>query len=194
MAFRSSTFRISTVCTGNICRSPMAEYLIRRTAEERGMDAPGTEQGRERGGVVVDSFGISDEEQGNPADPRAQALLVRQGMDPSGHRARQITAEDLQRADLVLALDLNHLRALRHLADQHSASEDPERLHRKIRLLRTFDPEVRDQPEDQLGIYDPWYGEDSDFETTYQMIRAAVPGVLDFAAEQLDQTGSPDRD
>ena len=160
-------FHITTVCTGNICRSPMAEYLIRQAAEDSGLTADG------EGGVVVDSYGISDEEQGNPADPRARALLEEHSMDPSGHRARQLTAEALDAADLVLALDLNHLRALRRMA----TDEQRER----IRLMREFDPEVAGQPEDELGIYDPWYGDESDFQTTFEMIRAAVPGVIDHA-------------
>ena len=47
--------------------------------------------------------------------------------------------------------------------------------------MREFDPQVAGQPEDELGIYDPWYGDESDFQTTFEMIRAAVPGVIDHA-------------
>ena len=78
-------YRIVTVCTGNICRSPMAEYLLRRAAEESGLD-----------GVVVDSAGVSDEEQGNPIDPRARKVLARLGIDTQDHSARQVTRRDLR--------------------------------------------------------------------------------------------------
>ena len=158
-------YRIITVCTGNICRSPMAAYLIRRAAREAGLD-----------GVVVSSAGISDEERGNPVDPRARTVLVREGIDPSDHSARQFEAAELTDADLVLALDVDHDRALRRMADEAQAG--------KIRLLREFDPAVAHREREDLGIYDPWYGDPGDFEAAYEMIRAAVPGVIEFAAQQ----------
>ncbi|KTR39246.1 MULTISPECIES: low molecular weight protein-tyrosine-phosphatase [Rothia] len=157
--------RIITVCTGNICRSPMAEYLIRRAVERA--DLPE---------VTVESFGISDEERGNPVDPRAARVLQAEGIDASGHRARQVTAADLAAADLVLALDLPHERALRSLAETERDAE-------KIHLLREFDPEAAHLKHRSLGIYDPWYGDEEDFETTFEMIDAAVPGVVDWARE-----------
>ncbi|WP_342742325.1 low molecular weight protein-tyrosine-phosphatase [Kocuria massiliensis] len=157
-------YRIVTVCTGNICRSPMAEYLLRRAAEESGLD-----------GVVVDSAGVSDEEQGNPIDPRARKVLARLGIDTQDHSARQVTRRDLADCDLVLALDLPHEKALRRMAsDEEQAS--------KIHLLREFDPAVSDQAHEDLGIYDPWYGDASDFEATFAMIRDAVDGVIEEAS------------
>lgn len=160
--------RIVTVCTGNICRSPMAEYLLREQARQQGLE-----------GVVVESRGVSDEEEGKPMDPRAAAILRREGMDPSAHRARPVQPGDLREADLVLALDLPHLRALRRMAPDQEARE-------RIRLLRAFDPAAADLAEDQQGIYDPWYGGEEDFETTYGMISEAVPGVLDWIRGRRD--------
>ena len=76
-------YRIAVVCTGNICRSPMAELALARELDRAGLS----------GSVAVDSGGISDEEHGNPVDPRAARVLEREGLDPSGHSARQVTPQ-----------------------------------------------------------------------------------------------------
>ncbi|MGO2048462.1 MAG: low molecular weight phosphotyrosine protein phosphatase, partial [Brachybacterium tyrofermentans] len=89
------TYRILTVCTGNICRSPMAEYALREAAQQAGL---GDE-------VEVSSVGTTREEVGNPIDRRAGELLRRHGIDPSAHRARHLSDQELEDADLVLALD-----------------------------------------------------------------------------------------
>ncbi|WP_269928342.1 low molecular weight protein-tyrosine-phosphatase [Kocuria massiliensis] len=161
-------YRIVTVCTGNICRSPMAEYLLRRAADQAGLP-----------GVVVDSAGVSDEERGNPIDPRARDVLSRLGIDTSDHAARQVTRKDLADSDLVLALDVPHYRALRRMASDESQEQ-------KIRLLREFDPQVGDRALEDLGIYDPWYGDASDFEATFTMIDDAVNGVVEEAARHAE--------
>ena len=160
--------RIITVCTGNICRSPMAEYLIRRAVERA--DLPE---------VTVESFGISDEERGNPVDPRAARVLQAEGIDASGHRARQVTAADLAAADLVLALDLPHERALRGLAETERDAE-------KIHLLREFDPEAAHLKHRSLGIYDPWYGSERDFVYTTGLIDAAARGLINHLKQEGD--------
>lgn len=69
-------------------------------------------------------------------------------------------------------MDTNHYRALKRMAPSDEAAA-------KVRLMREFDPAVADQPLDRLGIYDPWYGDMSDFYETFQMIRDAVPGVIE---------------
>ena len=160
--------RIITVCTGNICRSPMAEYLIRRAVERA--DLPE---------VTVESFGISDEERGNPVDPRAARVLQGEGIDASGHRARQVTPADLAAADLVLALDLPHERALRGLAETERDAE-------KIHLLREFDPEAAHLKHRSLGIYDPWYGSERDFVYTTDLIDAAARGLINHLKQEGD--------
>ena len=142
----------------------MAEYLIRRAAEDEGLT-----------GVAVTSAGVSDEEQGNPIDPRARRVMQRLGIDTDGHTAQQITPKDLEDNDLVLALDVPHYRALRSMA-----SDDEQRA--KIRLMREFDPSAADEPLEKIGIYDPWYGDDSDFDRTFGMIEDSVAGVIDEAS------------
>ncbi len=158
-------YRVMTVCTGNICRSPMAAVVLRaRLAAAELADE-----------VVVDSTGISDEERGNPVDPRARRVLVAHGYpDGDGHRARQVHAADLAANDLVLPMTAAHARALRRLALDGQAD--------RIVLLRRFDPsaprvdDLRD--EHRLDIDDPWYGGPDDFEDCLAQIEAAADGVV----------------
>lgn len=148
------------MCTGNICRSPMAEHLLRAALQDAGID-----------GVEVDSAGTSDWEIGRPMDPRAAELLTRQGLDPSNHAARQFAAEDFADTDLVLALDTDHFGALRRLAGNETDRS-------KVHMLRSFDPAVAQEAPAQQGIYDPWYGDEADFAITEQLINAALPGLV----------------
>ena len=153
-------YRITTVCTGNICRSPMAEHLLRAALQDAGLE-----------GVDVDSAGTSDWEIGRPMDPRAAELLTRHGLDPSHHVARQFTAEDFAGTDLVLALDTDHFGALRRMAGNETDRS-------KVHMLRSFDPSVAQKAPTEQGIYDPWYGDEADFAITEQLINAALPGLV----------------
>lgn len=147
------------VCTGNICRSPMAEKVFAHELEVAGL----ADQ------VRVTSAGIDSWHVGEPADPRAAKLLRRHGYT-DGHVARQIDADALS-ADLLVALDRGHRRALLRRV------RDPER----VRLLRSFDP---DAPED-ADVPDPYYGGIEGFEEVLDMIRAAMPGLLDWVRKNL---------
>lgn len=174
----SRPYRVMTVCTGNICRSPMAEVVLRQRLADAGL-----------GDVVeVDSTGVSDEEHGNPVDPRARAVLRQHGYPTGeGHRARQVRASELAERDLVLPMTAAHARALRRLVDGDPALTD------RIRMLRTFDPAAPaepGQPEHVLDVDDPWYGPDSGFETTLAEIEAAADGIVAHVRAALD---APDR-
>lgn len=98
-------FRVCFVCTGNICRSPMAESVFRSRLQEAGLD----------GLVEVDSAGTGGWHEGDGADHRTVSVLAAGGYE-SGHTARQFSASWFSRLDLVIALDAGHLRTLRHLA------------------------------------------------------------------------------
>ncbi|MGO1976951.1 MAG: low molecular weight protein-tyrosine-phosphatase [Brachybacterium tyrofermentans] len=150
------TYRILTVCTGNICRSPMAEYALREAAQQAGL---GDE-------VEVSSVGTTREEVGNPIDRRAGELLRRHGIDPSAHRARHLSDQELEDADLVLALDHDHVGPLRHLGGDG--------LDGRLHMVRDFAPE----PVDDTGIRDPWWGDESDFELAWEQITDATDGIL----------------
>ncbi|MEV5754390.1 low molecular weight protein-tyrosine-phosphatase [Actinoallomurus sp. NPDC052308] len=157
-------YRVTFVCTGNICRSPMAEHVFRRHAEEEGLD------------VEVDSSGTGHWHVGDPADERTVATLRRAGYT-SAHRARQFEAAWFDRYDLIIALDQGHQRDLRYLAPDEEAAA-------KIRLLREFDPDAG-----HLDVADPYYGRNSAFEEVREQIEAAVPGLLDHVREQLKNAG-----
>lgn len=153
------TFRIMTVCTGNICRSPMAEVVLRAHLEAAGLAA------------VVDSTGVSSEEQGNPMDPRAVATLRGAGYEPPRHTARRVRPDELAERDLVLAMTASHAAALRRLAPEHAD---------KVVMLRAFDPAAPvGGAEHLLDVDDPWYGDRSAFATTLAEIEAAAPGIVD---------------
>ena len=159
----ATTYRIAFVCSGNICRSPMAEAVVRGRAEQEGLgDA-----------VAVESFGTGDWHVGHPADPRAVAALAGAGYDGSEHRARQFQRGHFDEADLVIALDSGHEHALRTLA----ASEED---RAKVRLLRSFDPDAGSS-----DVADPYYEEDDAFVEVLEQVEAAAPGLLEHARREL---------
>ena len=166
------TFRVMTVCTGNICRSPMAEVVLRDRFEAAGLGAR----------VVVDSSGISSEERGNPIDRRARAVLAEHGYPVPARAARQVRATDLLAADLVLAMTAVHARALRRLA-----GPDADR----VVMFRSFDPAApRVAPgagEHVLDLDDPWYGGPADFEDCLAQIEAAADGIVACVRDALAQ-------
>ncbi|WP_285727615.1 low molecular weight protein-tyrosine-phosphatase [Psychromicrobium xiongbiense] len=165
----TSPYRIVTVCTGNICRSPMAEFMLRQALDAAGLGSR----------VEVDSAGTTDWERGNPIDPRSARVLRSHGVDDAaGHRARKITEADLAGSELVLALDTDHLD---WLLRQASAAD-----RHKIRLLREFDPDAEPAADPaELGIADPWYGTAEDFDQTYRLIAAALPGIVRHVSERM---------
>jgi protein-tyrosine phosphatase len=145
------------VCTGNICRSPIAEKVFVHELEQAGLaDA-----------VQVSSAGTGSWHIGSPADERAMAVL-RTGGYAVEHVARQVDAEQLG-ADLIVALDRSHERALRTMVPE------PDR----VRLLRSFDPDSPAGAE----VPDPYYGDDDGFAAVLEMIRAAMPGMLAWIRE-----------
>lgn len=161
-------YRIVTVCTGNICRSPMAEIMLTRAFEESGLADD----------VLVDSAGTTGWEAGNLIDERAAAKLTELGLDSATHRARKFDPNWYAERDLILALDVDHYEDLR--------LEAPDAESRgRVRMLREFDPSTAGTPVSELGIYDPWYGDRADFEATWQMIHDAVPGIVQYVTEEL---------
>ncbi len=142
------------VCTGNICRSPIAEKVFAHELERAGL----------ADGVRVSSAGTGGWHIGDPADARAAALLRAEGY-PHAHAARQVDAEQLG-ADLIVALDHGHRRTLQAMVPERD----------RVRLLRSFDPASPDGAE----VPDPYYGDDDGFAEVMGMVRAAVPGLLDW--------------
>ncbi|MFF4270584.1 low molecular weight protein-tyrosine-phosphatase [Streptomyces sp. NPDC001536] len=158
------TYRVCFVCTGNICRSPMAESVFRARVEEAGLG----------GTVEVDSAGTGGWHEGDDADPRTVSVLEEHGYD-SAHTARRFQPSWFSRLDLVIALDHGHLRALRRLAP---TPEDAA----KVRLLRSYDP----SSVDDLDVPDPYYGGMDGFEECLEMVEAASEGLLAAVREDVE--------
>ncbi|BBX96953.1 low molecular weight protein-tyrosine-phosphatase [Mycobacterium lacus] len=160
----SDPLHVTFVCTGNICRSAMAEKVFADQLRRRGLgDA-----------VRVTSAGTGNWHVGDGADERATRVLRAHGY-PTGHRAAQLDADHLS-ADLVVALGRNHVRMLRMLGVEEA----------RIRMLRSFDP--RSGPY-ALDVEDPYYGDYHDFEEVLAVIEAALPGLHDWVDERLGQDG-----
>jgi protein-tyrosine phosphatase len=158
-----SVYRVCFVCTGNICRSPAAEVVVRALIERA--DLPGVE---------VDSCGVGDWHTGAPADPRALRALTASGYEGRPHRARAFEAAWFRERDLLIALDRSHARMLRSWATNDDARA-------KIRLLRSFDPGVEaDEKDPLIDVKDPYYEPDSAFTTMVAQIEAAGAGLLEY--------------
>lgn len=146
------------VCWGNICRSPIAERVAQGQAEREGLHD-----------VRFTSAGTSSEELGEPIDRRAQRVLAAAGYSSGGHRAHQISADEIRAADLVIAMEELHLSRLRRLVPDAD----------NLALLTDFDPEAAPGS----GVPDPWYGPASGFDDTLSAIESAMPGVMDRVRE-----------
>ncbi|HSK60193.1 MAG TPA: low molecular weight protein-tyrosine-phosphatase [Actinomycetospora sp.] len=141
------------VCSGNICRSPVAEKVFRARLAEAGLEDA----------VTVSSAGIGDWHVGEPMDRRAAGTLRERGYDTT-HTARRIDAEQLD-ADLLVAATEDHVR------DLVAAGADPGR----VVLLRAFDPEAPEGAE----VPDPYYGGPGGFDEVIGMVEAAMPGLVE---------------
>lgn len=150
------TYRVCFVCTGNICRSPMAESVFRARVEDAGLD----------GSIEVDSAGTGDWHEGENADPRALSVLEEHGY-ALDHTARRFEPSWFARLDLVIALDHGHLKALRLLAPTEKDAA-------KVRLLRSYAPAA----DDDLDVPDPYYGGRDGFEECLEMVEEASAGLL----------------
>jgi len=152
-------YRICLVCLGNICRSPMAEAVLRAGLDRAGL----------AGAVVADSAGTGDWHVGGGMDRRARAELARRGYDGAAHRARQVAPSWLAERDLVLGMDRQNVADLRRMAGDDPAERD------RIRLLRSFDPRSGSGAE----VPDPYYGEGASFGLVLDLIEAAAAGLAE---------------
>ena len=150
-------FHVVFVCTGNICRSPMADVVFRALAARAGL--------ADR--VVSTSAGTGDWHVGERADHRTIEALTRRGYDGSAHRAKQFTADAFRGNDLVVALDRSHERILQNWAANEDESD-------RVALLLAFDPAAMGQ----LDVPDPYYADQAMFDDVLVMVETAVEALL----------------
>ncbi len=164
-------YRVCLVCLGNICRSPMAETVLRAELAAAGLD----------GAVVVDSAGTGDWHVGDAMDPGARAALASRGYDGSTHRARQIQPSWLARRDLILAMDARNLADLRRMARRSGVQGDD-----RIRLFGEVGGLTEAGDRD---IPDPWGGGADQFGHVLDLLSAAAPVIAGGLARLLEPGG-----
>lgn len=144
--------KILFVCHGNICRSPMAEFILRDMLERTGRE----------GEIAVSSAAVSREELGNPVYPPARRILAAHGIRCEGHAARQMSAQDYEKYDLLIGMDSSNITRMRRIC-----GGDPDG-----KMSRLLDHTCR--PGD---VADPWYT--GEFETTWRDIEEGCRALLD---------------
>jgi protein-tyrosine phosphatase len=185
-------YRVCLVCLGNICRSPMAETVLRAKLAAAGL------AGETAPAVVVDSAGTGDWHVGDAMDPAARAALASRGHDGSAHRARQFQPSWLPRRDLILAMDARNLADLRRMAQTllppspggpippdppggGTTSPSPPGHAGRIRLFSEVGglSGTRDIP-------DPWGGGPDEFGHVLDLLGAAAPVIVARLARLLE--------
>ena len=151
--------KILFVCHGNICRSPMAEFVMKDLVKKAGLENQ----------FRIESAATSTEELGNPVYPPARRKLAEHGIDCTGKTARRLTGSDYGKYDLLIGMDRANLRNM-----QRICGGDPEG---KIQLLLAY----ADRPGDEVA--DPWYT--GDFETTWRDVLAGCRGLLEACKENM---------
>lgn len=154
---------VLVVCTGNICRSPTGEAVLRAAAERRGL--------ADR--VQVASAGTHDYHVGDTPDSRAMKHARRRGYDLSTLRASQVSPSDFQSYDYILAMDRGHLRILRTMAPREA----------RARLGLFLEASAKWRGED---VPDPYYGGPDEFERVLDMVEEAAERWIDRIAAELD--------
>ena len=145
--------KILFVCHGNICRSPMAEFVMKDLVKKAGLEQK----------FHIESAATSTEEIGNPVYPPARRELAAHGIGCAGHAARQLTRADYAAYDLLIGMDRANLRNMRRIC-----GGDPEG---KIHLILEYAGRSGQE------VADPWYT--GDFEATWRDVLAGCRGLLD---------------
>lgn len=139
------------VCHGNICRSPMAEFVMKSLVAQAGLESK----------FQIESAATSTEEIGNPVYPPAKQKMAQHGISCKGKTARQITKSDYEHYDYIVVMDANNLRNIKRIVGNDTMN--------KISLLMDYTNTPRD-------VADPWYT--GDFEATWRDVNKGCNGLL----------------
>ena len=163
--------RITAVCLGNICRSPIAEAVLRDRIDRAGLSHL----------VSVDSAGTGDWHIGYPTDPRSQAILTQNGYELS-QSARQITSSWMAELDIILVMDSSNYTNVEALIRE--SGQEPE-----LYMMRSFDPELSHLGEvhPDLDVPDPYYNKDEGFALVLDMIERAADAFVAGLPARLNQ-------
>ena len=143
--------KILFVCHGNICRSPMAEFVMKRLVRERGIERD----------FIIESAATSREELGNPVYPPARRMLARHGISCSGKNAVRMTKSDYDKYDYIVAMDSMNVRNIMRIIGSDTKS--------KVSMLLDFTDHPR-------SVADPWYT--GDFDSTYSDVTEGCQALL----------------
>ncbi len=143
--------KILFICHGNICRSPMAEFVMRHLVSERGLEKE----------IFVSSAATSTEELGNPVYPPARRMLEKHGISCMGKTARQMTKADYDAYDYLIAMDHHNLRNMKRFVGEDSKG--------KVSLLLSHTQRPG-------NVADPWYT--GDFQATWKDVNEGCLGLL----------------
>jgi protein-tyrosine phosphatase len=146
--------KVLMVCLGNICRSPIAEGVLRHKADQQGLN------------YIVDSAGTAAYHVGEPPDPRMQMTAQKHGIDISGQRARQFSFDDFDDFDIIYAMDQSNYDNIISLADTEEQKD-------RVKLLLN-----EYKPGSDMSVPDPWHGGDNGFETVFQLVKAACDNII----------------
>jgi protein-tyrosine phosphatase len=146
--------RVLMVCLGNICRSPMAEGILKEELSRRGIR------------VTVDSAGTSGWHAGEPPDERAIDICRKYGVEISGQRSRPFEYDDFDRFDLIFAMDSENYRNVLHLTDD---PDDRSKVHLIMNVVH---------PGSNEAVPDPYYGGSDGFERVYRMLHEASEAII----------------
>ena len=149
--------KVLFVCLGNICRSPMAEFVFKDMVAKRGLADE----------FYIESCATSTEEiwngVGNPVYPPAKRELAKHGISCEGKRARQITKEDYDKFDILLCMDDSNMRNIKWIIP----SDPQHKIHKLMKFAGT-----------DASVADPWYT--GDFETTYNDVLKGCEGLMEY--------------
>lgn len=146
--------KILMVCMGNICRSPMAEGIMKNISAKNGKE------------VYVDSAGTLDYHEGEAPDPRAVKKAKDHGIDISNQRARPFVTEDFSRFDTIFVMDDNNYKEI-----MMRARDEGDKAKVKMIMNEAY-------PNENIEVPDPYYGGEQGFENVFRMLTAACEAVV----------------